>query len=509
MKGWVYVISNKAMLGLIKVGYSTKDPELRAEELNHTGSPHPYVVEYEMLIEEPYEIEQKTHKLLSSKLEAKEWFRCSAEEAVAGIKQVSGNRIITETYKRAEKAKAEALHQRKLEEEEVNSQRRKAEQAFEDCLRNEEAIIHEKFEQQIAASFPPRPFWNYWLAGGILVVIGLGSFNPKISYGAGFMLSAILGALAGWGLQEYWENKRKQSSAYIALGKHRDEELAAAQQECLESRRKLSSACIAPEKQRNEELTAVRMREQAEPSQQAVAPINDRLLAQLERQADFGGDASAQCRLGDMFYYGKGVPRDASKAVFWWQKAATQGHASIQFVLGRLYEEGKDVPKDDAKAVEWYRKAAVQGYTWAQARLGWMYLNGMGVPQSDTEAVAWFRKAAEQGDARGQNNLGVMYRDGRGVPQSDTEAVAWLRKAAEKGNGLGQLNLGWMYMNGRGVPQSDTDAFAWYRKAAEKGNAQGQRNLSWMYNKGRGVPQSYIEAAKWERKAAEQENTNG
>jgi len=38
MKGWVYVISNKAMSGLVKVGYSTKDPELRAAELSHTAS---------------------------------------------------------------------------------------------------------------------------------------------------------------------------------------------------------------------------------------------------------------------------------------------------------------------------------------------------------------------------------------------------------------------------------------------------------------------------------------
>ena len=43
MKGWVYVISNQAMPDLVKVGFSTKDPTLRASELNHTGSPHPYV----------------------------------------------------------------------------------------------------------------------------------------------------------------------------------------------------------------------------------------------------------------------------------------------------------------------------------------------------------------------------------------------------------------------------------------------------------------------------------
>ncbi|WP_295427803.1 GIY-YIG nuclease family protein [uncultured Thiodictyon sp.] len=33
MKGFVYVMSNKAMPGLVKIGYSTKHPELRAEEL--------------------------------------------------------------------------------------------------------------------------------------------------------------------------------------------------------------------------------------------------------------------------------------------------------------------------------------------------------------------------------------------------------------------------------------------------------------------------------------------
>ena len=287
MKGWVYVISNNAMPGLVKVGYSTKDPGLRAEELNHTGSPHPYVVEYEMLIEEPYEIEQKTHKLLSSKHEAKEWFRCSAEEAIAAIKQVSGNRIITETYQRAERAKAEALHQRELEAQEVRQQREKAEQDIKDRLRNEEAIIRKKYEEQIAASFSPRPFWNYWLGGGILVFIVLAIFDPKISNVAGFMLPVVVGAVAGFVLQQYFENKRKQSSSYVAL-----------------------------EKQRDKELAAVRTREQSQPSKQEVAPIKEKRLAQLQEQVDVEqsqkaavqGYAWAQARLGWM-YLNAGVCR--------------------------------------------------------------------------------------------------------------------------------------------------------------------------------------------------------
>ena len=58
MKGWVYIITNKAMPDLLKVGYSTKDPALRANDLHNTGVPHRYVVEYDALVEEPYLIEQ-------------------------------------------------------------------------------------------------------------------------------------------------------------------------------------------------------------------------------------------------------------------------------------------------------------------------------------------------------------------------------------------------------------------------------------------------------------------
>jgi hypothetical protein len=89
-RGWVYIISNKAMPGLIKVGYSLKDPALRANELDNPGAPHPYAVEYEVLVYNPLEIEQRTHKELKDFREAKEWFRCSLDDAVTAIRKVIG-----------------------------------------------------------------------------------------------------------------------------------------------------------------------------------------------------------------------------------------------------------------------------------------------------------------------------------------------------------------------------------------------------------------------------------
>ena len=81
---------------------------------------------------------------------------------------------------------------------------------------------------------------------------------------------------------------------------------------------------------------------------------------------------------------------------------ADQGDAKAQNRLGNLYFDGRGVPKDLAEAVRWYRKGADQGYTKAQFNLGSMYYYGKGVPPDYAEALCLFRKAADQGDATAQ-----------------------------------------------------------------------------------------------------------
>jgi hypothetical protein len=86
------------MPGLLKVGFSAKDPHLRARELNHTGSPRPYVVEYDALVRAPREIEQRIHETLRDQREGKEWFRCSLSQAIAATRSVASERI-SESYR--------------------------------------------------------------------------------------------------------------------------------------------------------------------------------------------------------------------------------------------------------------------------------------------------------------------------------------------------------------------------------------------------------------------------
>lgn len=99
MRGWVYIITNKAMPDLLKVGFTLKDPDLRAVELGHTGSPHPYVVEYEMMVRNPKDIEQRIHSTLQHVREGKEWFRCSLADAIKAIRIIVGADSILENIR--------------------------------------------------------------------------------------------------------------------------------------------------------------------------------------------------------------------------------------------------------------------------------------------------------------------------------------------------------------------------------------------------------------------------
>lgn len=88
IRGWVYVLSNRAMPNMLKIGFSTRDPSLRIQELNTTGLPHPFVVEYDVLVMGPREVEQAVHAELKKHHEAKEFFRVSVSAAIATIRSV-------------------------------------------------------------------------------------------------------------------------------------------------------------------------------------------------------------------------------------------------------------------------------------------------------------------------------------------------------------------------------------------------------------------------------------
>ncbi|WP_374328854.1 GIY-YIG nuclease family protein [Azonexus sp.] len=63
--GYVYILMNSSMPGLLKVGRTFRDSKARARELHTTGVPTPFEVAFELFAENHEELEQKLHDHLS------------------------------------------------------------------------------------------------------------------------------------------------------------------------------------------------------------------------------------------------------------------------------------------------------------------------------------------------------------------------------------------------------------------------------------------------------------
>ena len=89
MLGYVYVMSNEAMLGIYKIGCTSRNPDERANDLNTTGVPKPFVVEYCINIDNYVNIEKLVHNELSAYNFGKEFFKCDLEKCILTIKHVA------------------------------------------------------------------------------------------------------------------------------------------------------------------------------------------------------------------------------------------------------------------------------------------------------------------------------------------------------------------------------------------------------------------------------------
>ena len=93
MAGFVYVMSNPAFDGRVKIGKSIKDPTSdRVSELNNTTAvPEPFKVEYYCYVDNFDEIETKVHRLLSANRpnRGREFFHVEVSYAVETIQTIA------------------------------------------------------------------------------------------------------------------------------------------------------------------------------------------------------------------------------------------------------------------------------------------------------------------------------------------------------------------------------------------------------------------------------------
>ena len=110
---------------------------------------------------------------------------------------------------------------------------------------------------------------------------------------------------------------------------------------------------------------------------------------------------------GRIYADGKGVAKNYSVAIIWFERAIEKGNRGALVALGSMYDIGKSVPKDKERTNEFYRRAASLGDYSANQIL------------KDTPL-------GEQGDAEAQNRIGELWLFGRGVVEDIDEGLRFL-----------------------------------------------------------------------------------
>ena len=87
--GFVYVLSNEAMPGIVKVGMTEKLAEDRAKKLHGTGVPRAFDVEFRALTSHVRAVEEKSHAILAPLRVAadREFFQTTPSEAIDAVRK--------------------------------------------------------------------------------------------------------------------------------------------------------------------------------------------------------------------------------------------------------------------------------------------------------------------------------------------------------------------------------------------------------------------------------------
>ena len=92
--GYVYVLINPSLNGIVKIGKTQNNPDERAKELSSaTGVPTPFFVAYSSYFKDSNAAETFVHTLLANKrlAENREFFQVSVQKAIRAVLEAETN----------------------------------------------------------------------------------------------------------------------------------------------------------------------------------------------------------------------------------------------------------------------------------------------------------------------------------------------------------------------------------------------------------------------------------
>lgn len=148
-------------------------------------------------------------------------------------------------------------------------------------------------------------------------------------------------------------------------------------------------------------------------------------MTKVEIQKAKENDKETLYKIG-IAYYDK---EDYSKAHKWLLKSALDGYYPAQHKLGDMYYYGSGVSKDAKKGVEWYTKAAENGDQVAMNLIAHVYHKGLGISSDIDTAIKWYTRAANHGNLKTLCSLGLIYETEDQVKDLQ-KAIHWYQMAA-------------------------------------------------------------------------------
>ncbi len=152
---------------------------------------------------------------------------------------------------------------------------------------------------------------------------------------------------------------------------------------------------------------------------------------------------------------------------------AEAGVAQEQYEMGVAYLEGDGVEKDATQALYWFERAAENDhpealYLTARHRLD----DAASSAQQRGEAWRRMEAAAELGQKDAISAIAPEYASGGELPTDEAWSARWYGKAAKLGRNDAQIILASRFVTGRGVPKNLALAYGWLVVAERGGNAQ-------------------------------------
>lgn len=250
-------------------------------------------------------------------------------------------------------------------------------------------------------------------------------------------------------------------------------------------------------------------------AQSELAPrVFNNSVAMLELCANVGNQ-HAMLALGDKYLYGKGVDKDARRALQLYGAAAQSNNAEAHYKLG-LYYFQKATPPNPILAQRHFASAASLGHIRSKVLLSLFSVD----PISEYSMFGELRLAAEKGDALAKCILAVShFRSCYRYPKirfvvdvttdfwttKNDDTLKLMREAADGGVVEAQFNLGLIYEKGIGCEVNLSEAKRWYLRAARHGDSDAQYRYAHLLEVG-ADKQNNKSMLKWYTKSASQLN---